>query len=355
VDGKKVVIEIKDGSPALREAVRYLQQPILSTITAVSLLHVSADAAVLRDITNSWEGDLVKDPVSLENLDQLFSQRKGERILFFGHIETSPDGTGRYVTLDKSNRPAFEVPLSWLQSKGKEHAIEIMFIGCETFAAGASAGVLHIVPSGKVAHILAGLLKATTRLEVYASFSDQGNPVFINPEKLVAEVSAERQEISRTKDEAPVAIYAVPSRPVQAASPDIYHDQITAENVRNPSRSMSWGDIFQTMLWLALAFLAFQVGLLDPLNQIIKYQNYRYGRFSRLRRLLNRVAIDAEKMEPADPAQTPGAIGGIGCLLMLLTPISFTVDLRIGITLSTLLAIFFIGQNCRELNKEYER
>jgi hypothetical protein len=299
----------------------------------------------------------------MQSLDRVFSRRRNERLVFFGHVEISPDGTARYVVQDRNNNRTFEVLLSWLQDKGKEYAVEVMFVGCRTFAGGASGGVLHTVSSGSVPHILASIRSAKTRLEVYASFSEQDNPAFINPEKLVAELSAERQEIKRVRDNVPVAIYARPPKPAPPmSSPPFSPAQDARVLPTNPAagtRDTPWRPDFGEIVLFLLALLILEVGLLDPLNQIVKYQNYRHGRFSRLRRLLNRVAIDAQKLEPSDPSQGQSVIGGVGCLLLLMLlimmPVSFAIDFWIGLVIAAVLVIFFIGQYCRTLNEEYER
>jgi hypothetical protein len=58
------------------------------------------------------------------------------------------------------------------------------------------------------------------------------------------------------------------------------------------------------------------------------------------------IAIDSQKREPDDPTQT-GAIGGMGCLLIVCTPIAFSIDSGYGLLFLAWLIFFSYGHFCR--------
>lgn len=365
VGGREVVIENTNDANALRKTVEHLNERMDgSRLAAISMLHVTADAAVLSDIKAQWGSrDYVQmDVLGKDRLDELFASHARGRMVFFGHVEDVPNLGPSFSMQDIQGHSSFEVPTLRLVELGHKHDVEVVFLGCQTYTAGAGVGVLHDVASGNVADTLVRFRAAGTRLEAYAALSEPGKPAYVNPDRLIAGIVAGSVSVRRAGDRAPVMEYhprpAVGAANAGGAAPgpapggtDVNSGgPPVREDVRWSLGRMGWED----WLMLLLGFMVVQTALLDPLNQIVKYQYRKYGRLKTLKAVLGVVAMDVAKWEPSDPATQPGAIGGVGCLLVLLTPFSFMAGFWVGLACVALLVVFWKGQTYRELNKEFE-
>lgn len=358
---KKMVIQVRNSDESIEKAVDFLTQNIRSTLTAISLLHPAADAAVLKDVKDKWGGRNFVEYPTKENIDKIFSENTGTRFVVFGHIVETLDG-GSFVTLDINEKPQQEISISWLQQQARQRKVELIIVGCKSFMVGASAGVLHIIPANDLPELLHNIKESHTRAELYASFSDHDNPVFIDPVKLVEELSSERLEIRRVYDKKPIARLILKSQP----SPQVQQPPYPVQELKEPPPPVqAEADIpfeltasvfFKALLGLLLTYITLQTALLNPIHQIVKYHNYRYGRFGRLRKFLGKVARDVdEKSEVADPGK-PTAKGGIGCILLLIAPFAFRFGFElIGIVLIFPIILIFVGMHYQDLNKEYEK
>lgn len=118
---------------------------------------------------------------------------------------------------------------------------------------------------------------------------------------------------------------------------------------------MSLSGYFDILWPLLLGFAFVEIAVLDPLFQLIKYQNYRYGRLFFVRRLVGLVTFDTTKWEPEDPGVTPGPTGGVMFILALVGLfLLFTRYFWVGLLALAAVGFIFVGMHYRDLNKRYE-
>ncbi|MFB9127748.1 hypothetical protein E2553_30695 [Paraburkholderia dipogonis] len=103
-----------------------------------------------------------------------------------------------------------------------------------------------------------------------------------------------------------------------------------------------------------VSFVTIEWGLLDPINQIVKYHNFKSKKFGRLKKVVGCIAIDVTKFEPANPHRELSVIVSFGIVLLFCAIFAFFVAPLVGIGLLCVFGIFIRGQQCRAFNAEYE-
>lgn len=355
VNGKILLIKTHQSRDVIENAIAILEQPIQSTLTIVSLLHPEVNKPTVDEVKKQWNQKFDRkrfiDKTDQAHLQKIFPQLQNERILFFGDIEIAADGSGHYIHKDKKGKVTLDISLAWLNKLAKENDVELMFIGCKSFLAGASAGVLENIPGEQIFSIIKDVQNAMFRQEFYAAFSTADNPVFIDPEKLVSEHERQRVEIYRVHDEKPIVRYSpvTPKKTPTISSGD--SPPPLPNPTPNPNKIKS-GDILEIGFWSLIGFGFMQAALLNPIYQIVKYQNYRYGHFPGLRRLLAKITIEESRESRFSEGSAAGASG---CLLLLATPFALYLNFWLGLLGLAWLILFFKGEDYFWKNKEYER
>ncbi|MBK1662240.1 hypothetical protein CKO45_29070 [Paracraurococcus ruber] len=332
-------------APATNEAARLgaarlLAAPVAATVTAVSLLHPLADAAVQRDMQARWGGRDFKAPTGgLPEIQGLMAARRGERMVVVGHMEPAGSGqaTGmRFVTQDGRGVPVQSVPVEALLGAARANDVELVVIGCNCLAAGAAGGIRGTLRSEDLPEILGAIAAARTRADVYAAFSAPNDPVVLRPDVLVASLAHGPVPVARSGHEPVATILHSPQ-----ASSDPVPVLGTTEGGCGTEAADAGEEysLLNVAALLAVAAMVAQLCVILPLLRITRAMNVRHGKLPRTRRLLAHILIPYLQREDRSHLTFYGLVG-LG-LVVALAP--ECLQLALGIGAAALACLMLLG------------
>lgn len=204
IAGRQLAIRQPANRVELARIMALLNRPPAGRMMVISLLHERADGPSLKRLAQQLDPALtVEQPATRADLDRLLTLARdtGRSVVLFGHVENRA-GEGVYVQQDRSNRSTLEASFKDLDLWASQQGVEMHKIGCETFhAANQAIGVQHKVSTDSLPIILNDMFHASTQAALFASLSEPGQAVYINPAQLTDPVQSVRVELRRADGE----------------------------------------------------------------------------------------------------------------------------------------------------------